>query len=99
MANTTFCELREKEIINICDGARLGCICDLEIDDCTGTICSIVVPGPSRFLGLLRNSEELVIPFCKIQKIGDDVILVDCKCTQAVLTVNPENSERNGCYV
>ena len=62
MANTTFCELREKEIINICDGARLGCIC---------------VPGPSRFLGLLRNSEELVIPFCKIQKIGDDVILVD----------------------
>ena len=68
MANTTFCELREKEII---------CICDLEIDDCTGTICSIVVPGPSRFLGLLRNSEELVIPFCKIQKIGDDVILVD----------------------
>ena len=55
MANTTFCELREKEIINICDGARLGCICDLEIDDCTGTICSIVVPGPSRFLGLLRN--------------------------------------------
>ena len=70
MANTTFCELREKEIINICDGARLGCICDLEIDDSTGTICSIVVPGPSRFLGL-------VIPFCKIQKIGDDVILVD----------------------
>ena len=68
MANTTFCELREKEIINICD---------LEIDDSTGTICSIVVPGPSRFLGLLRNSEELVIPFCKIQKIGDDVILVD----------------------
>lgn len=68
MANTTFCELREKEIINICDGARLGCICDLEIDDSTGTICSIVVPGPSRFLGLLRNSEELVIPFCKIQK-------------------------------
>ena len=38
MANTTFCELREKEIINICDGARLGCICDLEIDDSTGTI-------------------------------------------------------------
>ena len=64
-------------VINICDGARLGCICDLEIDDSTGTICSIVVPGPSRFLGLLRNSEELVIPFCKIKKIGDDVILVD----------------------
>ena len=66
MANTTFCELREKEIINICDGARLGCICDLEIDDSTGTICSIVVPGPSRFLAqfgrtcypVLQNSKN-----------------------------------------
>ncbi|MBR4435249.1 MAG: YlmC/YmxH family sporulation protein [Clostridia bacterium] len=77
MSNTTFSELREKEIINICDGARLGTICDLELDDCTGLICSIVVPGPARMLGLIKNSEELVIPFCKIQKIGDDVILVD----------------------
>ena len=77
MAGTTFNELREKEIINICDGARLGRICDLELDDCTGLICSIVVPGPTRLLGLIKNSEELVIPFCKIQKIGDDVILVN----------------------
>ena len=77
MAGTTFNELREKEIINICDGASLGRICDLELDDCTGLICSIVVPGPTRLLGLIKNSEELVIPFCKIQKIGDDVILVN----------------------
>lgn len=27
--------------------------------------------------GLLKSDEELVIPFCKINKIGDDVILVD----------------------
>ncbi|MBQ4428963.1 MAG: YlmC/YmxH family sporulation protein [Clostridia bacterium] len=77
MANTTYTELKQKEIINICDGARLGYICDLELDDCTGTICSIVVPGPPRMLGLIKNAEELVIPYCKIQKIGDDVILVD----------------------
>lgn len=77
MANTTFNELREKEIINICDGARLGRICDLELDDCTGQICSIVVPGPPKWLGIIKSTEELVIPFCKIQKIGDDVILVD----------------------
>lgn len=76
MANTTFSELRRKEIINVCDGARLGCICDLELDDCTGQITAIIVPGPSRFFGLFRGSEEIVIPFCKIQKIGDDVILV-----------------------
>jgi YlmC/YmxH family sporulation protein len=76
MAHTTYSELRRKEIINVCDGARLGCACDLELDDCTGVISAIVVPGPARFLGLFRGPEELVIPYCKIQKIGDDVILV-----------------------
>ena len=30
------CELREKEVINICDGKRLGCIVDLEFDICGG---------------------------------------------------------------
>ncbi len=77
MANTTYHDLREKEIVNICDGSCLGRISDLELDDCTGQICSIVVPGPPRLFGLIRNREELVIPFCSIQKIGGDVILVD----------------------
>ena len=76
VANTTFSELKHKEIINVCDGARLGCACDLELDDCTGIISAIVVPGPTRFMGLLKGPDELVIPYCKIQKIGDDVILV-----------------------
>ena len=74
---TNFGELRRKEVINMRDGARLGCICDFEIDDCTGTIRSIIVPGPPRFFGLLRSDEELVIPFNRITKIGGDVILVD----------------------
>lgn len=77
MACTTFCELRRKEVINICDGARLGCICDFELDECTGVITAIIVPGPARLWGLLRSDEELVIPFCNITKIGGDVILVD----------------------
>ena len=74
---TTFCELRRKEVINVCDGARLGGICDLELDICTGAVLTLVVPGPTRCFGLLQGSEELVIPFCKIKKIGEDVILVE----------------------
>lgn len=77
MACTTFTELRHKEVINICDGARLGKICDLELDDCNGSISAIIVPGESRMLGILKSNEELVIPYCKIKKIGDDVILVE----------------------
>ena len=66
-----FGDLRRKEVINMRDGARLGCICDLEVDQCSGLIRSIVVPG------ILRSDEELVIPYDRISKIGDDVILVD----------------------
>ena len=77
MANISFCELRRKEVINLRDGARLGAVCDLEVDLCSGTVCSIVVPGPPKMWGLLKSDEGLVIPFCKINKIGDDVILVD----------------------
>ena len=74
---TSYCELRRKEIINICDGARLGPICDLELDTGTGVLLALIVPGPARFFGLLRSDEELVIPFCRIKKIGEDVILVE----------------------
>ena len=32
------CELKEKEVINVCSGRRLGCIADVEINICTGEI-------------------------------------------------------------
>ncbi len=53
---TRFCKLRQKEVVNIVDGARLGFICDLVLDICTGKICAIVVPGPSRFSFLFRGA-------------------------------------------
>jgi YlmC/YmxH family sporulation protein len=77
MAETTFQQLRKKEVINICDGSRLGCICDLDIEICEGRINAIIVPGESSMFGILRSKEELVIPYCRINKIGDDVILVE----------------------
>ena len=47
-----FCELKEKDVINRCDCKKLGQICDLVIDECSGQICSIIVPGPPRLCGL-----------------------------------------------
>ena len=76
---TTFSDLKCKEVINISDGGRLGCVTDLELDLCTGTILAIVVPGEKSVLGLIRPRDGLVIPFCRIQKIGEDVILVDLR--------------------
>ncbi|MDO4565478.1 MAG: YlmC/YmxH family sporulation protein [Clostridia bacterium] len=74
---TTFCDLKRKEVINVRDGARLGHICDLEIDVCTGTILSIIVPGETKMLGILKCGENVCIPFCHIKKFGEDVILVE----------------------
>ena len=76
---TTFSDLKCKEVINVCDGGRLGCVTDLELELCPGAILSIVVPGEGRMLGFLRARDGVVIPFCRIQKIGEDVILVDLR--------------------
>lgn len=76
----TYSELRSKEVINTADGSRLGCIVDLEINPHDGVIIAIVVPGQGRLFGLLRGDKDIVIPYCKICKIGDDVILVDIEC-------------------
>lgn len=51
MATINFCDLKRKEVINLCDGARLGCICDLEMDACSGAVYAIIVPRAAASLG------------------------------------------------
>ena len=75
MERFSTCELREKEVINLCDGSRLGCPCDFEFNVCEGKITAIIVPRSAGFLGL-SHSHDLVIPWNKIECIGEDAILV-----------------------
>ena len=77
MDKTTFRQLQEKCVVNICTGADMGRICDMEIDLCTGIVLSVTVPAPCKCLGLIRDGEDRVIPYCQIKKIGADVILVE----------------------
>ena len=69
------CELSRKQIINVCDGSDLGCASDFEIDICDGRITSLIVQRSSGFLGLSRDC-DLIIPWCDIERIGEDTILV-----------------------
>ncbi|QOS99546.1 YlmC/YmxH family sporulation protein [Brevibacterium sp. JNUCC-42] len=69
-------EFQAKEVVNIIDGKRLGQISDLEIDLKVGRVEAIVVPGEGRFFGLFAGSNEHVIPWRNIVKIGKDVVLV-----------------------
>lgn len=69
-------ELCRKDVINVRDGSRLGFIDDVEIDVCDGRVVAIVIFGRARFFGLFGRDEDIVIPWCDIQKIGEDTILV-----------------------
>lgn len=71
------CELQRKEVINACDCRRLGYIIDVIIDECKGCIEAIIIPKSGKICGFLCDSEEYVIPFCCIKKIGEDIILVE----------------------
>ena len=71
------CDLRQKEVINIKDGQRLGYVADLEFDCESGCICQLIIPGPGKFCGLFGRENEYTIGWKCICRIGDDVILVD----------------------
>ncbi len=64
-----------REVINLVSGERLGYVCDLEIDECTGQILKIVVPGRCK-CSLFSRNEKICIPWCCISKISCDIILV-----------------------
>ena len=74
-------DLKEKEVINICDCRRLGCIVDIEFDPKKGCIETFIVPGPGGICGLFGRDHEYVIPFRCVKQIGEDIVLVE---------VNPE---------
>lgn len=73
-----FEDLRCKEIINIKTGCKLGYPDDIEFDTCTAKICKLVVYGKAKFFGLFGREEDFVIPWCDIEIIGQDTILVTC---------------------
>lgn len=72
---SSFSELRNKEVICIGDGSLLGSVCDLEFNSCTGEITAIVLPG-NGLLASLSAKNRIVIPWCEIERIGKDAILV-----------------------
>ncbi|MDR3090676.1 MAG: YlmC/YmxH family sporulation protein [Clostridiales bacterium] len=67
----------KKEVINIRDGARLGFICDLEVDCESGAIEALIVPAPAKFFGVFGGGKEYRVPWKCIKQIGDDIILID----------------------
>ena len=75
IADLTFCELREKEVVNIADGKKLGRILDMAFTS-NGTIKGLIVPGEKKFFKNISGDESIFVPWKNIVKIGEDAILV-----------------------
>lgn len=78
-------ELSLKEVINICDGQKLGYIQDICFDPANGCIRQVIIPGPCKIWGIMGRDHEYVIDFKCIRQIGTDVVLVEIdreKCYQ-----------------
>ena len=70
-------ELRTKDVINTLDGKRLGKVMDIEFNEITGCVEAIVVPGEFKVTHVLKGEKcGVVIPWQRICKIGENVILV-----------------------
>ena len=81
----TLSDIRNKEIINIKNGARLGYVDDIEFDTETSSIRSFIVYGRTRFFGFLGKEDDIVIACDQIEVVGVDTILVlmnDAKVTK-----------------
>ena len=76
MKRTSTSELEGLEVINLCGGERLGYPCDFEIDLNDGKLIGITVKGGDGF-AFFSKREEYYIPWCKIDCIGEDAILVN----------------------
>ena len=70
-------ELRTKDVVNVDTGKKLGKVMDIEFCTSSGCVQAIVVPGEFRLSCALRGEKNgIVIPWERIVRIGDDVILV-----------------------
>ncbi len=69
----SFSDLCEKEVINLCDGKRLGYICDIDIDIECGKIIRIALPAKN---GFFPSKNKIFIRWDNIERIGEDIILV-----------------------
>lgn len=75
---STFLELKAKQVINTVDGKCLGHITDIIFDVVCAKALGFVVPQPNQgFWGLFRGGKDIFIPFDCVCKIGVDVILVE----------------------
>jgi YlmC/YmxH family sporulation protein len=71
-------DLKNKEVISMQDGCRIGCVNDVEVDMACAKIVAIVVYGRLKCFGIFGREDDIIIKWENIDVIGEDTILVKC---------------------
>lgn len=69
-------ELQNKNVVNVNDGKMIGNIIDININQ-EGISTDIIVEKSKFLISRFSNSGEISIKWNQIEKIGQDVILVN----------------------
>lgn len=69
-------ELQSKNVINLLDGKNIGNIIDVSIDN-NGKMIGLLVEKHRFIFSRFTTNKELNVKWEQIEKIGEDVILVN----------------------
>lgn len=72
-----FSELRNKEVVSLQTGLKLGYVDDIEINTSDASVISLVIYGRPRAFGVLGRDDDLIIKCSNIELVGEDTILVN----------------------
>ncbi len=97
---SSFLELRCKEVVNVLDGRKLGHIVDIVFDLQCARVLGIVVPGEKSGWNIFKGAGQLFIPFGCVVKIGEDTILVELRgqgvpTNPYILSVDDDKKPKN----
>ena len=88
--------MHDKEVINVCDGTRLGCVDDVEVDTCTAQLVSIVIHGRPKCMGFMGHEDDIIIGWKEIEVIGEQTILVNHPLPPQCATTRRKNGSIMG---
>ena len=72
-------ELQNKNLVNVSNGKNIGNIIDVNIDYQSGNIKSFIIESQGSILTFLNQDNDMEVKWNDIQKIGEDVILVNMR--------------------